>query len=255
MGVRWETDGPVVVVTIDRPEIRNAVDPPTAAELLERFVGFDADPSLSVAVLTGAGGSFCAGFDLKALARGEPFHLEDDRASPMGPARLRLDKPVIAAVEGFAVGGGFELALWCDLRVAARDAVFGIYNRRFGVPCVDGGSVRLPRLLGASRALDLLLTGRPVPAEEAFAIGLANRLSEPGRARDDAVAMAHELAAFPQAALRGDRRSALDQWGLPEAEALGNELRLGRPAMESGEAAAGASRFAEGAGRHGSRQA
>src|SRR5207248_379829 len=171
MTVRDETDGPVTVITVDRPEVRDAVDPATAAALVERFLAFDADPGSSVAVLTGAGGDFCAGFDLKALSRGAQFSLAEDGPSPMGPARLELGKPVIAAIEGYAVGGGLELAAWCDLRVAARDATLGLFNRRFGVPCVDLGTVNLPRLLGMSRALDLMLTGRPVGAEEAFAIG------------------------------------------------------------------------------------
>src|SRR5437667_1337184 len=212
--VRDEADGPVVVVTIDRPEVRNAVDPPTAEALVEAFERFDADPAPRVGVLTGAGRTFCAGFDLKALAGGGPFLAETGR-SPMGPARMQLGKPVIAAVEGYAVGGGFELALWCDLRVAARGSVFGVFNRRFGVPLVDLGTVRLPRLIGQSRAMDLVLTGRPVEADEAFDIGLVNRLVEPGQALATSLALAQQLAALPQATMRHDRLSALEPWGLP----------------------------------------
>jgi enoyl-CoA hydratase len=249
--IEMRTDGPVAVVTIDRPEVRNAVDPSTSDALVEAFEAFDADRSLAVAVLVGAGGTFCAGFDLKALAGGARFRVGTTGRSPMGPAGMRLGKPVLAAVEGYAVGGGFELALWCDLRVAARDATFGVLNRRFGVPLVDGGTVRLPRLIGHSRAMDLILTGRAVGAQEAFEIGLVNRLAEPGRALEEALELAHALAALPQAALRGDRRSAIEGWGLGEDEALANELRHGMEALASGEALAGAERFASGEGRHG----
>jgi enoyl-CoA hydratase len=248
--VRYVVDGPVAVVTIDRPEVRNAVDPPTARALVEAFERFESDPAASVAVLTGAGSTFCAGFDLKALAGGEPFLIETG-PSPMGPARMELGKPVIAAVEGYAVGGGFELALWCDLRVAARDAVFGVFNRRFGVPLVDLGTVRLPRLIGQSRAMDIILTGRPVSGEEAFDIGLGNRLVETGQALSSAVALAGELAGLPQTCLRNDRLSALEQWGMPFDQAMGNELRHGMESIAAGELTAGAERFASGAGRHG----
>jgi enoyl-CoA hydratase len=250
--VRYETEGPVVVVTIDRQEVRNAVDPPTARALVEALERFDADHTASVAVLTGAGGTFCAGFDLKSLARGGPF-LDETGPSPMGPARMQLGKPVLAAVEGYAVGGGFELALWCDLRVVARGAVFGVFNRRFGVPLVDLGTVRLPRMIGHSRAMDLILMGRAVSAEEAFDIGLANRLVEQGAALETAVAVAGELAALPQAALRNDRLSALEQWGMPFEEAARNEFRHGMESIRSAEMAAGAERFASGGGRHGGR--
>ena len=250
--VRYEADGPVVVVTIDRPEVRNAVDPPTAEALVEAFERFDTDPAPRVGVLTGAGGTFCAGFDLKALAGGGPFLAETGR-SPMGPARMQLGKPVIAAVEGYAVGGGFELALWCDLRVAARDSVFGVFNRRFGVPLVDLGTVRLPRLIGQSRAMDLVLTGRAVQGEEAFDIGLANRLVEPGDALTAAVDLARQLARLPQTCLRNDRLSVLEQWGIPFEDAVRNEFRHGLASFGSGEAASGAARFASGAGRHGER--
>jgi enoyl-CoA hydratase len=251
--VRFEADGPVAVVTIDRPEVRDAVDPDTAAALVAAFDRFDRDARLSVAVLTGAGGTFCAGFDLKALARTGGPKVSEEGASPMGPVRMVLGKPVLAAVEGFAVGGGFELALWCDLRVAARDATFGLFNRRFGVPCIDLGTVRLPRLIGHSRAMDLLLTGRAVPAHEAFDIGLVNRLVEPGRALEEAVGLARELATFPQTALRNDRLSAIEQWGLPFGEAMRVELRHGLETIASGEALSGAERFAGGDGRHGAR--
>jgi len=245
------TDGPVTVVTISRPSRRNAVDGATADALLGAFRAFDADASASVAVLTGAGGSFCAGADLTALSDGDPRPVLEDGPGPMGPTRLELSKPVIAAIEGHAVAGGLELALWCDLRVAATDAVLGVYCRRFGVPLVDGGTVRLPRLVGQSRALDLVLTGRGVGGPEALGMGLVNRLVAPGTALAEAVALARELAAFPQTCLRNDRRSVLWQWGLDEEDALAAEARLGRQTIGSGETAAGARLFASGAGRHG----
>ncbi len=244
-------DGPVRVVTIDRPERRNAVDRGTAAALEAAFVDFDGDERLSVAVLTGAGGTFCAGADLQAISSGQGNLVTEDGPGPMGPTRLRLAKPVIAAVEGYAVAGGLELAIWCDLRVAARDATFGVYCRRWGVPLVDGGTVRLPRLIGQSRAMDLILTGRGVAGDEALDIGLANRLAEPGAALDDAVELARQLAALPQGCLRSDRASALDQWSLDEPAALVNEYRLGIATIASGETLEGATRFAGGAGRHG----
>jgi enoyl-CoA hydratase len=252
MTVHIETDGPVVVITLDRPEVRNAVDRPTADELVAAFRDFDADPDRSVAVLTGAGGIFCAGADLKGISDGRGNRVALDGDGPMGPTRLLLDKPVIAAVEGFAVAGGLELAVWCDLRVAARDAVFGVYCRRWGVPLVDGGTVRLPRLIGHSHALDLILTGRGVAGEEAAAMGLANRLTEPGQARATAVELAHQLAALPQVCLRNDRRSSYDQWGQDLDQAMARETELGLDSLASGEALAGATRFASGAGRHGS---
>ena len=250
MSVRLETTGPVLTVTIDRPGVRNAVDRATAEGLAEAFRAFDADEALAVAVLTGAGGTFCAGADLKAVSRGEANRLEPDGDAPMGPSRMRLGKPVIAAIEGHAVAGGLELALWCDLRVAAEDAVLGVFCRRWGVPLIDGGTVRLPRLIGHSRAMDLVLTGRPVEADEALAIGLVNRVVPAGQAIVRAQSLAAELAAFPQVCLRGDRASLLDQWGLEEADALGGEFLHGLRALEA-EAAAGATRFADGAGRHG----
>jgi len=246
-----ETDGQVTVVTIDRPEVRNAIDPSTAAALADAFRAFDADETSHVAVLTGAGSTFCAGADLKALARGEVHRLADDGDGPLGPTRMVLSKPVIAAIEGNAVAGGFELALWCDLRVAARDATFGFFDRRFGVPLVDLGTIRLPRLIGHSRAMDLILTGRPVAGEEAAEMGLVNRVVEPGRALAAATDLAHELARLPQACMRSDRLSAYEQWSLPTEDAIRNELRRGLQAVSSGETAAGAERFAKGAGRHG----
>lgn len=243
--------GPVTVVTIDRPSARNAVDAPTAEALREAFCDFDADADASVAVLTGAGGTFCAGADLKALGAGEHRPVRDGGPGPMGPTRMTLSKPVIAAVEGHAVAGGLELALWCDLRVSAEDAVFGVYCRRFGVPLVDLGTVRLPRLIGHSRAMDLILTGRGVSGTEALSIGLVNRLVAPGAALDAAVDLASELAALPQCCLRSDRLSAIEQWGLDEDAAAANEARRGRAVIESGETLAGARRFAEGFGRGG----
>ena len=246
-------DGPVLIVTINRPERRNAVDRATAEALADAFRAFDRDDALRVAILAGAGGVFCSGADLKALAEGGGNRLEPDGDGPMGPTRMTLSKPVIAAIEGHAVAGGLELALWCDLRVAARDATFGVYCRRFGVPLVDGGTVRLPRLIGQSRALDMILTGRGVGAEEAFAWGLANRLAEPGAALGAAFALARELCAPPQACMRHDRAAALAQWGLSEADALAAEFALGMKTLRSGETLAGATRFAHGEGRGGSK--
>ncbi len=251
MNVVVHNEGPVRVVTLNRPEVRNAVDRPTAEALAAAFRAFDADPSARVAVLTGGAGCFCAGADLKAVAAGRGNRVAPDGDGPMGPTRMVLSKPVIAAVAGPAVAGGLELALWCDLRVADPTARFGVLCRRWGVPLIDGGTVRLPRLVGQSRALDLILTGREVGADEAMAMGLVNRLVPEGDAVTAAVALAQELAALPQAALRGDRASVLAQWGLPEADALARELSLGLPALDTGEARAGAARFAGGAGRHG----
>lgn len=250
MSVRSERSGPVTTVVLSRPEVRNAVDGPTARALAEEFRAFDADPDASVAVLWGEGGTFCAGADLKALGTESSNKVTEDGDGPMGPTRLRLSKPVIAAVSGHAVAGGLELALWCDLRVAEEDAVLGVFCRRWGVPLIDGGTVRLPRLIGTSRALDLILTGRPVPADEALGMGLVNRVVAPGEARQAAERLAAEIAAFPQSCMRHDRLSALEQEGLPEPEAIGNELRHGSVSLA--EALDGAARFAAGAGRHGS---
>ena len=250
--VLFEVDGDVAIVTINRPEVRNAVDDATAAALVDAFNRFEADEKLSVAVLTGAGGAFCAGADLKAVASGTRRRFgEKMDGAPMGISRMLLKKPSIAAVEGPAVAGGLELAIWCDLRVAARDAVFGVYCRRWGVPLIDLGTVRLPRLIGHSHALDLILTGRGVSGDEAVRMGLVNRLVEKGKARDAAVELAHQLARFPQRCLRADRLSSYEQWALPWDEAVLNEYRHGLAVIQSGETREGASRFAGGAGRHG----
>jgi enoyl-CoA hydratase len=251
--VAVEKEGPVTVVSIDRfAEARNAVDPQTALLLREAFLAFDADQTQSVAILTGRGGTFCAGFDLKVAAGREGPALHDPEGpGPMGPTRLLLSKPVIAAVEGYAVAGGLELALWCDLRVASESAKFGVFCRRWGVPLIDGGTVRLPRLIGHSRALDMILTGREVGAREAHDWGLANRLVPEGQALAEAKALAEQLARFPQTCLRSDRRSSYEQWGLDVAQALANEGRRGAPALQA-EARSGAARFAAGKGRGGS---
>lgn len=263
-GVRTERLGPVTVVTLDRPDVRNAVDDATARALFEAFVAFDDDDEARVAVFHGAHGHFCAGWDLQhgaalaqqgtdmaqALAQRLDFAPDDARPpGPMGPSRLLLSKPVIAAVAGAAVAGGLELALWCDLRVLEADAYFGVYCRRFGVPLIDGGTVRLPRLIGMGHAMDLILTGRKVEADEARQMGLANRVVPSGTARDAAIALAQQLAAFPQATMRADRLSAYRQWDLPLPEALHQEWERGRGCL--GDALAGASRFTGGAGRHG----
>jgi enoyl-CoA hydratase len=249
MSVRVQRDGPVTTVVIDRPGARNAVDGPTARALAEAFDSFDADDSASVAVLYGDGGTFCAGADLKAVGGPDGNAVSPDGNGPMGPTRLRLSKPVVAAIEGHAVAGGLELATWCDLRVAARDAVLGVYCRRWGVPLVDGGTVRLPRLIGTSRAMDMILTGRGVGAEEALSFGLVNRVVEPGRAREEAERLAHELAGFPQRCLRNDRTSVLDSEGLAESDAMARELDLGLDSLQ--DVAAGLERFRDGEGRHG----
>jgi enoyl-CoA hydratase len=251
MSVRYEVMGRVAVVTIERPEVRNAVDVPTAHALADAFRRFDLDEEALVAVLTGAGGSFCAGADLKAVAAGEQRDFSPDVDGPMGPTRMRLGKPVIAAIEGHAVAGGLELALWCDLRVVAEDAVLGVFCRRFGVPLIDLGTIRLPRLIGHSRAMDLILTGRAVPAKEAAWMGLANRVVPTGKALDAAIDLAEEIASHPQRCMRNDRISAIEQWNLPEDEAMRNELRLGLDTIESGETLSGAQRFRDGSGRHG----
>jgi enoyl-CoA hydratase len=250
--VHYQVEGAVVTVTIDRPEVRNAVDAATAGGLVECFRRFASDGDLSVAVLTGAGNHFCAGFDLKALAAGGPNRIADEGDGPMGPTRLALDKPVIAAIEGYAVAGGLELALWCDLRVAAGDATLGVFNRRFGVPLIDLGTVRLPRLIGHGRAMDLILTGRAVLADEALEIGLVDRLVEPGMALKEALTLARQIAEFPQGALRADRRSLQGQWSLSVEDAMKAEYLGGMEVIASGQAQEGARRFAEGTGRHGS---
>ncbi|MEU6791542.1 crotonase/enoyl-CoA hydratase family protein [Nonomuraea wenchangensis] len=244
MTVRVERQGPVTTVVISRPEARNAVDRETAGALADAFRGFE-ESDADVAVLWGEGGTFCAGADLKALDN----HVGEEGDGPMGPTRMRLGKPVIAAVAGHAVAGGLELALWCDLRVVEEDAVFGVFCRRWGVPLIDGGTVRLPRLVGTSRAMDMILTGRPVGAREAYEMGLANRVVPRGEARSRAEELACEIARFPQACLRGDRLSVLEQEGLGEEEAMRNELRHGLMSLPG--ARDGAARFAGGAGRHG----
>ena len=250
-----EHDGPVTIIAINRPERRNAVDGATAALLFSAFRDFDADLTSAVAVFTGMGDHFCAGADLKAVATGDLERRRDiagrDTIAPMGPSRMVLSKPVIAAIEGYAVAGGMELALWADLRVVSQSAVFGIFCRRFGVPLIDGGTVRLPRLIGQSRALDLILTGRPVSADEALSMGLANRVVPKGRASAEAIKLAHELTAFPQACLRNDRRSLLAQWDADFDAAMIDEMRGGLEVIASGETVAGASAFVAGKGRGG----
>jgi enoyl-CoA hydratase len=251
--IKTETHGPVLVVTIDRPEVRNAVDRPTADALAAAFRDLEADDGLLVGVLTGAEGHFCAGADLKAMAedpqRANRIDTEGD--GPMGPSRMQLDKPVIAAIEGYAVAGGLELALWCDLRVAAEGAILGFFDRRWGVPLIDGGTIRVTRLIGQSRAMDLLLTGRGVPAREALDIGLVNRIAPDGRALDTVLELANDIARFPQAVMRADRRSALSQWGSGIEDAMRREFEWGIAAASTGETQRGAERFASGHGRHG----
>lgn len=251
MAVRVEGTGAVRTVVLDRPEVRNAVDGETAAELAAAFRAVDADEDVRAAVLWGTGGTFCAGADLTALAAGRGNRLDPGGDGPMGPTRLRLDTPVVAAVSGYAVAGGLELALWCDLRVVEEDATFGVFCRRWGVPLIDGGTVRLPRLIGRSRAMDMILTGRAVGAAEALSWGLANRVVPTGTARAAAEALAAELAALPATCLRSDRASVLDAEGLPEDEAMAVEFAHGLRVIASGETHTGATRFAAGAGRHG----
>jgi enoyl-CoA hydratase len=251
MTVLVEKKGPVTTIIINRPEVRNAVDRPTAEALAQAFRAFQDDNDARVAVLTGAGGFFCAGADLKALAEGRGNRMSETGDGPMGPTRMELDKPIIAAVAGYAVAGGLELAIWCDLRVVERDAVFGVFCRRWGVPLIDGGTVRLPRLIGLSHAMDMILTGRSVGAEEALAMGLANRVVESGQSRAEAEKLANQMARFPQRCMLSDRRSALTQWELPFQTAMETEFRLGFETVQSGETVEGAGRFSGGAGRHG----
>jgi enoyl-CoA hydratase len=252
--VRVERNGPVTTVILNRPEARNAVDGPTAKALAAAFRAFDDDPGASVAVLWGEGGHFSAGADLKAMGTSRANRVDAGGDGPMGPTRLRLAKPVIAAISGYAVAGGLELALWCDLRIVEEDAEFGVFCRRWGVPLIDGGTVHLPRLIGTSRALDLILTGRPVHAGEAERIGLANRVVAPGTARIAAEALAAQIAAFPQTCLRHDRLSVLEQAGLTEGDAMRSELAHGLASLASPEIAGGVARFRAGAGRHGAFQ-
>lgn len=243
---------PLVWITINRPEVRNAVNGPTAAALVEAFRQFDADDELCVALLEGAGDHFCAGADLKALASGKDanqINVEGD--GPMGPSRMSLSKPVIAVVSGYCVAGGIELAAWCDLRIADESAIFGVFCRRFGVPLIDGGTVRLPRLIGMSHAMDMILTGRPVNANEALRMGLANRVTSAQTLTEESEKLALQLAGFPQTCMRGDRLSAREQWNLSEADALANEFCYGLTTLQSGETVKGAGRFTQGLGRHG----
>jgi enoyl-CoA hydratase len=249
--VTYESAGTTAIVTINRPEARNAVDQPTAQALSAAFRRFYADESAKVAILTGADGFFCAGADLKAVATARGNRVTEDGDGPLGCTRMLLTKPVIAAVEGYAVAGGLELALWCDLRVAARDAVFGVYCRRFGVPLVDGGTIRLPRLIGMSRAMDMILTGRGVSGDEAVAMGLVNRMVDRGGALAAARELADQIAGFPQRCMRSDRMSAYEAWTMPLGDALRNEYRHGIATVQSGETRDGAARFASGVGRHG----
>lgn len=251
MSVQTEKSGPITTVILHRPEVRNAVDGLTAQELVEAFRAFDADPDAKVGVFFGEGGTFCAGADLKAVAEGRLPRLSPEGDGPMGPSRMVLSKPVIAAISGHAVAGGLELALWCDLRVIEEDAVLGVFCRRWGVPLIDGGTVRLPRLIGLSRAMDLILTGRPVSAQEALGMGLVNRVVPRGQARQAAEALAREIAAFPQACMNADRQSAYEQVALPLEAALRQEFTQGIQVLHS-ESITGAQRFAQGAGRHGS---
>jgi enoyl-CoA hydratase len=255
MPVEIEAKDGICTIIINRPEAKNAIDGPAAKELANAFRQFEQDESLAVAVLWGQGGTFCAGADLKALADPQKQNLnrlESDGDGPMGLSRMMLNKPVIAAISGFAVAGGLELALWCDLRVMEETGVMGVFCRRFGVPLIDGGTIRLPRLIGMSRAMDLILTGRPVEAAEAKAMGLANRVVPHGAARPEAEALARQIAAFPQACMRGDRRSAYEQWGLDFEKAIQNEFDHGMNTIESGESFNGAVQFSKGKGRHGS---
>lgn len=250
--VRIEQRGTTTIVTVDRPERRNAIDLPTAMALIAAFEAFDADDSRHVAILTGAGGAFCSGADLIAIAKGERKPLNrDGRFAPIGPTRLKLSKPVIAAIEGPAVAGGMELAAWCDLRVAGRSSFFGMYNRRFGVPTCDLGSIRLPRIVGHGRALEIILTGRRINADEALAIGFVNRIVEDGASLSTAHAFAEEIGGFPQAALRNDRKAFIDTWYLSEVDAIANEIDLAQATLASDERLTGATHFAGGAGRHG----
>ena len=249
--MRVDRSGPVTTIILNRPDVRNAVDGPTAAALAEAFVDFDADADASVAVLFGDGGTFCSGADLKAFGTPRGNRTQADGLGPMGPSRMRLSKPVIAAVAGHAVAGGLELALWCDLRVAEEDAILGVFCRRWGVPLIDGGTVRLPQIVGLGRALDLILTGRPVPADEAYQMGLVSRVVKHGESREEAERLALQVAAFPQACMRSDRASALDSMSLGFDDAMANEFSRGQTALTDPGIRAGVSRFRGGAGRHG----
>lgn len=255
-----ERQDDITIITLNRKEVRNAVDSETAVLIADAMVEFDNDDAAKVCVFAGAHGTFCAGADLKAVSGGnfKPSPIPEtpmdrhDKRGPMGPSYLRLSKPVIGAISGYAVAGGLELSLWCDMRVVEEDAIFGVFCRRWGVPLIDGGTVRLPRLIGHSNAMDMILTGRPVDAQEAKVMGLANRVVPSGRAREEAIDIARQIAAFPQNCMKSDRQSAIEQWDLGFGEAMANEARLGRQTMKSGETVAGAKRFASGHGRGGS---
>ena len=251
MIVLIERKYPVYTVIINNPEVKNAVDGPTAKELADAFREFENDDKAEVAVLWGANGTFCSGANLKAIAEGYGNRIDKNGDGPMGPTRIRLSKPVIAAVAGYAVAGGLELALWCDLRIVEKNAIFGVFNRRFGVPLIDGGTVRLPRLIGLSRAMDMILTGRPINAEEAFLWGLANRIVEDGQSRQEAEKLAREIAAFPETCMRNDRLSAYEQFGLNIEDAMVKEFEYGLKTLESGEYLEGSKTFTQGKGKHG----
>ncbi|MEE8456448.1 MAG: crotonase/enoyl-CoA hydratase family protein [Acidimicrobiia bacterium] len=250
MSVTIERDGPVGTVVLERPEVRNAVDGPTALALHEAFVELDSDERIAVCVLWGSGGTFCSGADLKAMGTGRMNRLDDQGPGPMGPTRIVMSKPVIAAVEGYAVAGGLELALWCDLRVAGDTAAFGVFCRRWGVPLIDGGTVRLPRVVGQGHAMDMILTGREVSATEVRSMGLVNRIVPEGQARMSAENLARDLALFPQMCMRNDRRSVIEAWGLSVDDAMRREFELGLATIDSGETEKGAARFRDGEGRH-----
>jgi len=250
MPIKVEHDGPVTIVTINRPEVRNCVDRTTAQELADAWRAFDADANARVGVFCGQDTGFCAGADLKGVARGEGNRTAPDGDGPMGPSRMLLSKPVIGAITGHAVAGGLELALWCDMRVAEEEAILGVYCRRWGVPLIDGGTVRLPRLIGLGHAMDLILTGRGVSAQEALAMGLVNRVVPKGQARGAAVELAHQLTKFPQVCMNSDRFSAYEQFGMSLDEAIANEFKRGMDALKK-EAVSGATRFAQGKGRGG----
>ena len=251
MVVLIEIDYPVYTIIINKPEVKNAVDGPTAKELAEAFRKFESDDKAEVAVLWGANGTFCSGANLKAIAKGNGNRIEKDGNGPMGPTRMRISKPVIAAVAGHAVAGGLELALWCDLRVVEKSAIFGVFCRRFGVPLIDGGTVRLPRLIGLSRALDMILTGRPVTADEAYSWGLANRIVEDGQSRQEAEKLGREIAKFPKICMRNDRLSTYDQFGLKIGGAMAKEFEYGLKTLEKGEYLRGSEAFSKGKGKHG----
>jgi enoyl-CoA hydratase len=252
MAIKIEIDYPVLTVIIDNPEVKNAIDGPTARELADAFRQFDADEKALVAVLWGANGNFCSGANLKAIAQGKGNRIAKGGDAPLGPSRMMLSKPVIAAVSGYAVAGGIELACWCDMRIVEKGAVFGVFCRRFGVPLIDGGTVRLPRLIGMSRAMDLILTGRPVTAQEALDWGLANRVVEDGTSRQEAENLARQIARFPQTCMKNDRRSAHEQFGMSLKEAIDKEFEIGLETLGSGEFLTGSTKFSEGRGKHGS---